>query len=51
LGGATLSAAVEGQQVVVVALRATALDFGLVTWPTDVSFARIAEFRVAASPS
>jgi len=51
LDGSTLSAAVDGRQVVAVALPATALDFGLVAWPTDVSVARIAEFRVVASPS
>lgn len=51
LDGATVSAAVDGRQVVAVALPATALDFGLVTWPTDMSVARIAEFRVVASAS
>lgn len=51
LDGATLSAAVDGRQVVAVALSARGLDFGLATWPTDVSVARIAEFRVVASPS
>lgn len=51
LDGSTLSAAVDGRQVVAVALPATALDFGLVVWPTDVSVVRVGECRVAASPS
>ncbi|HET7727449.1 MAG TPA: hypothetical protein VFK54_08995, partial [Candidatus Limnocylindrales bacterium] len=50
LHGSTVVAAVDGRQVVAVALPVRAVDFGLVTWPTDVSVARIAEFRVVASP-
>ena len=41
---------VTGQPAVSVALPARAVDFGLVTWPTEDSRVSVARFRVMASP-
>lgn len=49
--GATVSVAVDGQHAVSVALSASALHFGLVTWPTHESAVSLARFHVMASPS
>jgi hypothetical protein len=49
--GATVSVAIDGRHAVSVALQATALDFGVVSWPTQESAVSLARFHVVASPS
>lgn len=51
LDGGRVSVAVDGQPALSVAVPATALDFGLVTWPTRDSALSMSRFHVAASTS
>ena len=46
IDGASVSIAIDGQRAVSVALPATALDFGLVAWPTEESAMSVARFHV-----
>jgi hypothetical protein len=49
--GATVSVAIDGRPAVSVALPATAVDFGIVSWPTRESAVSLDRFRVAVPPT